>query len=197
MAAMRVGTENKRQIYLLGGLCVVIVAVAAFELHSTPATHSIAVNPSATHSTIAAQNRTDFARSLSNTGLEPILRINQLTRNEQVAYASTGRNIFSVESAPVPIEAPIAPPRPILTTASLPAPPERPKPPAIDVRYLGYTESTDRTYSAILVRGDDSLTARSGEIIFHRYKVGPIHPASVQVTDLSFNNTQTISITEK
>jgi hypothetical protein len=195
---MRVGTENKRQVYLFGGLCVVIVAFAAWELHGTSATNSIAVNPAATHNTIATQNRTDFARSLSNAGLEPVLRINQLARNEQVAYASTGRNIFSVESAPVPIEAPIAPARPSLTTASLPPPPpEPPKPPAIDVKYLGYTESTDRTYSAILVRGDDSLSARSGEIIFHRYKVGPIHPASVQVTDLSFNNTQTISITEK
>jgi hypothetical protein len=194
---MRVGKENKRQVYLLSALCVVIVVIAGVELRSTFAAQSNTVTPMATRNPVAAQHKTDLAGSLSNAGMEPRLRIGELARNELVVYSATGRNIFSVESKPVHIERPIAPARPD-PVAVVPAPPPMPpKPPEIDLKYLGYTEGNDKIYNAILVRGDDSLTARSGEVIFHRYRVGPIRPASVQITDLTYNNTQTINITEK
>ena len=188
MTSIRLGIENKRQVYLFVGLCLLMLVIAGFELRSAFSSPRSTVP----HRAILIQQASN--QDLGIGGAEPKLRITQLTHSEQITYSATGRDIFSVPVAPVHIETPIAPPRPLVLAA---LPPERPSIPAIDIKYLGYAKTGDASLKAVLVRGDDTLMASTGDVIFHRFKVGSILPTSVQITDLSFKNTEVIAVAEK
>jgi hypothetical protein len=196
---MNLGTENKRQVYIVIGLFAFILLYGGYQVYrmfggsSAPAAPAPAVvrlaNVPGSPSAATGQD----AQKLSNNGLDPTLHLERLALNESVEYAGTGRNIFSAESEPVKIDEPVAPARPEPVVDLGPPPP--PKPPAIELKYFGYAQSKDKSIKAFLVRGDDIFMAKVGEIVDHRYKVGAIAPGSVQITDLAYNNTQTVPLT--
>lgn len=200
--AMQIGAENKKQVYILIGLFVVILSAGGTELYmnfSGPPTAPppAPVRPVAAHGSPApAAAATGEAQKLSNDGIDPALHFNELAQSEDVDYAGTGRNIFSASSAPASIPPPIAPPRPQpgqpdVTAAQLPPPP---KAPPIDLKYFGYSESPEKLLRAFFVHGDDIFMASTGQIVDHRYKVGAIKPGSVEVTDMAYNSTQTLNL---
>jgi hypothetical protein len=207
--AIPLGTENKRQVYIAVALFVIVFAGAIYELYGYfggPSTPSAAAPKPAVSSTArtaqgnksaagSANAQAADAEKLDNENLDPTVHFDKLAQSEDVEYAGTGRNIFSSESVQVNIPIPAAPPRPNIAQVNLPVVPDVPKPPAIDLKYFGYTKAQDKTLKAFFTHGDDVFMARTGEIVDHRYKVGNIQPGSVQVTDLSYNNTQTLALT--
>lgn len=202
--AIPLGTEKKGQVVLVAVLFAFILGYGGWQLYDTffsspPATARPVpvVNVPAASGVPAPAAQGQNAEKLSNTGIDPTLHLEKLAQNEQVEYMGTGRNIFSPESAPGPIDKPIAPARPgpgqpSVVVAQGPPPP--PRPPAIDLKYFGYTQAKNRTIKAYFLRGEDVFIAQTGDVVDHRFKIGAIQPGGVQVTDLSYNNTQTLPL---
>jgi hypothetical protein len=198
--AIRLGTENKRQVYLVIVLFAFIFIYGGWKLYDMLTSPSTPQRPVQTVAaprpvTGTAPNQTGpEAEKLSNADIDPTLHFDKLVQSEAVRYAGTGRNIFSAESAPVAIEAPIKSARAGAPVVSVLAAPQAPRPPAIDLKYFGYTQAPDKTLQAFFIHGDDIFMARTGEIVDHRYRVGAIKPGSVQITDMAYNNTQTVGL---
>jgi hypothetical protein len=196
--AMRLGIENKRQVVVLIVLFAFILGFGGWQLYQAiagpsaparPAAQAAPTNGEAANMTAAGPE----AQKLSNADIDPSLHFDKLAQSEDVEYAGTGRNIFSAEAAPLPIETPLKGAR--NDAAGVPALASGlPKPPAIDLKYFGYSEGKDKVLEAFFVHGDDIFMARTGQIVDHRYKVGAIHPLNVEVTDLAYNNTQTLTL---
>jgi hypothetical protein len=200
--ALALGTEKKSQVILVVVLFAIILGYGGWQLYGTfagppartipvPLQSGEAAKPSAANASAANPE----AQKLTNAGIDPSLHFSKLAESELVEYRGAGRNIFSADSAPVHIEAPAKSAR--ATQALLnahPAAPEAPRPPSIELKYFGYTQNKDKALQAFFVHGEDIFVAKAGEVVNHRYRVDSIRPNSVQVTDLGYNNTQTLPL---
>jgi hypothetical protein len=203
--ALQAGLENKRQVYLVIALFSVVLVGGGWEIYSSfiaaPTARPVAPPPAVTlHSAYAAKPLGALAgpaaQKLSNAGIDPALHFEKLALSEQVEYTGAGRNIFSAESAPaIKMEEPVKSARANEAAALASAAPKAaPKAPPIDLKYFGFTQSKDKTVVGYFVHGDDVFAAKKGDIVDHRYRVDSILSASAQVTDMAYNNTQTLAM---
>lgn len=206
---MRLGTESKGQVVVVVVMFSIIAVFGGKQIYDSisgppaPARPSASAQPaqrpraqSTSHPTLASTSAASGpeAQKLNDTGLDTSLHLNKLTQIEQFEYRGTGRNIFSAESAQPVIETPLKSARENLVAAVQPAVELPPKPPVIDLKYYGHSQAGDKSMRAFFLHGDDIFLARTGDIVIHRYKIGTILPGSAQVTDLGYNNTQTLPI---
>ena len=201
--ALRVGTEDKKKVYLATGLAVLMVILLVRFLWqnfgpSTPvqppstAVTTPAVPAAGSAPEPAAQPYPhEAAEVASSSSLDPTLHPEIMRQAESLAYTGSGRNIFSQFSAPPIIPKAIASARPATGPA---APTGPPQPPPIDLRFYGYAAENDGHKQVFLLKGDDIFIASEGDVVDRRYRVGKINAASVLVEDLPYHDTQTLPL---
>lgn len=206
---MRLGTESKGQVVVVVVLFSIIAIVGGKQIYDSISGPSAPARPSPSAQAAqrpgaksasrpalasASADAGPEAQKLNNAGPDTSLHLNKLAQIEQFEYRGTGRNIFSAESAQPAIETPVKSARENLVALVQPVVQLPPKPPAIDLKYYGHSQGGDKSMRAFFLHGDDIFQAKSGDIVIHRYKIGVILPGSAQVTDLGYNNTQTLPI---
>jgi hypothetical protein len=201
--ALALGLENKRNVALVIVLFAVLIGGIFYVFFSGPPappapSQASSAQTEAPNSAQPGKSPASGgeAQKLSNAGIDPTLHFDKLAQSEDVRYEGTGRNIFSADSVPTFIPAPLKSARNTPNGPAVPLAPAIPKPPDIDIKYFGYEQDADKSFRAFFVHGDDIFIARTGEIVDHRYKVGAIHPLNVEVTDLAYNNSQTLALTQ-
>lgn len=199
--ALKVGTEDKKKVYLASALGLVMLILLVrflwqtFGPSPTPQTAPIPV-ASAPASPVTSQPVSSVSpgRAIKLAGLaslDPTLHPELMKQAESLEYSGRGRNIFSLFSAPAAIPKPIAPVRQSLAETG---PPPPPPPPPITLGFYGYASERDGQKQVFLLKGDDIFIASEGDVVDRRYRVGKIGPASVQVEDIPYHNTQTLPL---
>jgi hypothetical protein len=188
-----------------GGLVAAFVLLAGgilyYELRDDtpppPVAPVVATVPDSPAARRTAAQTGNAAKNLGTTSaqLDPTLRMAAMLVTESLVYSGSGRNIFSANSAPVNIPAPIAPARTkALPPPPPPPPPGPPPPPPIDLKFFGTSTAADGNRQAFLLHGDDVFLASAGDIVQRRYKVVSISANSILVEDLTDNNRQTLPL---
>jgi hypothetical protein len=204
--ALRIGTEDKKKVYVAAGLGAVMLILLVrflwqnFGPSPTPSAQPPAVvtaplmhapAPAATPGLPAQAYARPASKVGSASSLDPTLHPEIMAQAESLQYTGNGRNIFSQFSAPPAI------PKPIASVRNTPVdtgPPPPPPPPPINLRFYGYAAEKNGQKQVFLLQGDDIFIASQGDIVDRRYRVGKIGTASVEVEDLPYHNTQNLPL---
>ena len=207
--AIKVGTEDKKKVYLAGGLGLVMLILLVRFLwqnfgpspSASPAPPPVvttarpATTPSGGEGARENSSVPAFAHPAAKIGglasLDPTLHPEIMRQAESLEYTGTGRNIFSQFSAPPAIPKPIAPIRQAHVDTG---PPPPPPPPPINLGFYGYAAEKTGQKQVFLLHGDDIFIASEGDVVDRRYRVVKIGTASVQVEDIPYHNTQTLPL---
>jgi hypothetical protein len=130
----------------------------------------------------------------SSSALDPTLHPEVMAQAEDTTYTGNGRNIFSPNSvAPTPVN--IEKPKNFRPSAP-PEPQGPPPPPAIDLKFYGYSSAHGGTRQIFLLHGDDIFLAHEGDVVDRRYRVVSIRPFSVEIEDIPYHNTQSVPLSQ-
>src|SRR5579859_789789 len=190
---MKLGTENKKQLYALVALAVlaVILLPRLFFSSTSSGTPEARKQPNTVPAQPDAANRR--GRAKGGPPLDPTLRTDLLKNSEEAEYKGSGRNIFEARA-----EIPEA-----VKSVVIPKPPEPPPgkvadnlPPPIPLKFYGFANRPGQPKSVFLANGDDIFIGHEGDIVNRRYKIVHIMPNQVEIEDVQNNHHEAIPLTQ-
>ncbi len=192
---MKVGAENKKELYAMLALMAIAVVFLVRMLFSygSPSPSVAASVPNAVPAQPEAANSRGGVRGKSAAPLDPTLRTDLLKNSEAAEYKGSGRNIFEAQATPPPMPHPI---QPVVSNPGPVGPPPPPPPPPIPLKFFGFANKPGEAKSIFLANGDAVFIGREGDIVNRRYKILRIQSNQVEIEDVLNNNRQTIPLTQ-
>lgn len=144
--------------------------------------------------------------------IDPTLRLDLLSKLQNVDVEGSHRSIFDFSQAPPPkvepgkvvaaakppVPSPIAPVKPDGAAEQAKVEPPKPVAPPIPLKFYGYVSPAGQAVKrAFFMEGDEIHVVREGEVVKRRYKIVRIGVNSVIVEDVEFGSRQTLPLEEQ
>jgi subtilisin family serine protease len=159
-------------------------------------TSSAASTVPASSTQVTQPTKKPSAPQLSDSTLDPRLRLDILAVSQNKRYETGGRNIFRMEELKIPAvdasvrKGPMGPEPP-------PTPTPTPPPPPIPLKFYGFASKSNEPKRIFLADEGEVFVARQGDIVERKYKIVQINNTSVIIEDVLNSNRQTIQLTAK
>ena len=206
--ALKVGTEDKKKVYMAAGLGAVMLILLVRFLWQTfgPLTGCATTGRAGSHrgsshnGYFRKQRKTQLHRAASAPGSEG-WRLSRARSYAAPGNHASGRVARVHRPRPQHLLPVLGGPGDTQTGRSSAAqahvdtgPPPPPPPPPINLGFYGYAAEKTGQKQVFLLHGDDIFIASEGDVVDRRYKVVKINAASVQVEDIPYHNTQTLPL---
>ncbi len=137
--------------------------------------------------------------------VDPTLRLDLLAKLENITVEGGQRSLFDFSAPPAPKDDPKVIPGPQVKksppppeTADIkPADPPKPAPPAIPLKFYGFSAPRAGAKRAFFLEGEEIYVASEGELIKRRYRIVRIGVNSVVVEDTEHKHQQTLPLEEQ
>jgi hypothetical protein len=223
---MKLGAENKKAAYALGGLLAVFAYVFYSSFLSGPSAPDVSSTARVTEAAptgdeeaaaerahVASRAHDEFlpflhkrnSKPLDPTTVDPTLHTELIAKLNEVPPAGSGRDLFSFGKPPAPA---LKDTEPIVKVAQSIGPPvikpkvdagpaPPPPPPPINLKYYGIvTTLSNGKKTAFFMDGDEILLETEGVTFKGRYRLVRIGVNSAVVEDIQYKHEQTLPIVE-
>jgi hypothetical protein len=197
------GSEDRNKMIAVAVFVVIAAGVLYYELKDvffTPTPAPVAAVSAPQTPAVKPASGNNAKLVMTSAALDPTLHMDAMLVSESLEYSGSGRNIFSMTSAPANVipqpisKARMTPPAPPPVVQPCPPNcPPPPPPPPIDLKFFGVA-SANGLRQAFLLHDDNVYLASAGDTVLRRYRVISIDAKSIQIEDMQNHNTQTLPL---